>query len=67
MPDSQITAGYFCPNFTNPNHIRPGGPALRKKGAGRLASDDYPDGINVLAPHFHAAAGALSRPLPRHP
>jgi len=24
-------------------------------------------GINVLAPHFHAATGAPSRPLPRHP
>ena len=38
-----------------------------KEGAGRLASDGYPAGINVLAPHFHAAAGAPSRPLPRHP
>jgi predicted outer membrane repeat protein len=28
---------------------------------------NHPAGINVLAAHFHAAAGAASRPLPRHP
>jgi hypothetical protein len=30
-------------------------------------SDFTPSGINVLAPHFHAATGAPSRPLPGHP
>jgi len=30
-------------------------------------SDFTPSGINVLAPHFHAATAAPSRPLPGHP
>ena len=30
-------------------------------------SDFTPSGINVLAPHFHAATGAPRQPLPRHP
>ena len=32
-----------------------------------LAPTFTPSSINVLAPHFHAATGAPSRPLPRHP
>jgi hypothetical protein len=41
--------------------------AERDHEAARKQLPDHPAGINVLAPHFHAAAGAPSRPLPRHP
>ena len=39
----------------------------RKDGKRRFQKlvEDHPSIINVLAPHFHAAAGAPSRPLPR--